>query len=459
MKIYGKLLLLSSAMGMGSTVAFTGPSVTSPSKLQSSSKTILNAEMRRFGDVSPSARERERERQEYDKYNRDVYGERRYAGGNDYTYRSQGDNFYNRTYRSPNDRTYRNVNDRYNSRGPYERTYSRYGSGYGGGYGGYGSGDNSYYNDSRYDRSYRTGVGVYDSNSRFYDRFRSPSDTYYYRDGGRSSYSPYRNGYNGYNNYRSTGGDLALRSPMGGRYMDSGLNRGQRRTTEEVWLNMEPISVQGGSLRTCAINEGVERVQLVMNTEGRPLMSTVELWQGPDNSPQKMDIYLEDGDLRPFRAIIETPGSSNAISIRNTAEMEFPLGAGVEPDYDPVGPATFLTRSESRRTVQGGAVYTTPFAPEVASVQIMLKTDGRPLNARIELLQGPNNNKQTMDIYTEDGEERPFVMVLDTPGVGNVVRIVNTATVEFPLLATVEPYLIDNRSPSTGSYEGDMTWS
>ena len=248
------------------------------------------------------------------------------------------------------------------------------------------------------------------------------------------------------------------------------------RSTPDIISEIAPqtVTVQGGSLRVCSFSEQVDRISIYLSTLGRPLNSKVELWHGPDHTPQRMEIYLEDGGLRPFRAILECPGSSssNSVAIRNTGQMEFPLTAGLEVDtslehYGPNNaPANILMdhTDSSFRPIQGGAVFTTPFAPDVSSVQIALCSDGRPIHARVELLQGPNNNKQVMEVYTEDGNERPFYMIVETPGEGNVVRVVNTATVEFPLMAAIEPYLIDedfgydNDNEYRGRGDGGMSW-
>lgn len=222
------------------------------------------------------------------------------------------------------------------------------------------------------------------------------------------------------------------------------------------------LEIQGGSLRTWTYRSpAVEQVQVVLNSDGRPLDADIELWHGPDNTPIKMRVYVENGRLRPFSSIIETPRGPNTIAIRNIGQIEFPIRASTftenldSPSYECVS---------SSKTIQGGALRTYPFDPSVESVQVYLKTDGRPLNARIELLQGPNNNKEVIELYTEDGCDRPFFCILETPGSGNVVRIVNTAPVEFPLYAGVMPYSIDkdmflNRfSRENVIIGGDVRW-
>merc|ERR1712176_265773 len=200
-----------------------------------------------------------------------------------------------------------------------------------------------------------------------------------------------------------------------------------------IWETAPSVIVQGGSLRTWS-TPTAERLQVSMRTEGRPLNANIELWQGPDNTPQKLNIYIEDGDLRPLNAVIETPRGPNSVAIYNTGQLEFPFEACVEADMpDAVGLALSALEPGSLRTVQ-----------------VILRTDGRPLNARIELLQGPNNQKQVMDVYTEDGMERPFFAVVETPGTGNVVRILNTAPMEYPMMASVEPYRVEDRGSGAG---------
>ena len=214
------------------------------------------------------------------------------------------------------------------------------------------------------------------------------------------------------------------------------------------------IQVQGGSLRTWSYRStAVEQVQVVLTTEGRPLDADIELWHGPDNTPCKMRVYVEDGQQRPFSAVIETPRGPNTVAIRNIGQIEFPLAAQVFAEDIDSPSADCISAS---MTIQGGALRTYPFSPSVDSVQVLLKTDGRPLNARIELLQGPNNNKQVVELYTEDGSDRPFFCVLETPGSGNVVRIVNTAPVEFPITAAVVPQSISEDMATGAVISGDV---
>ena len=166
-----------------------------------------------------------------------------------------------------------------------------------------------------------------------------------------------------------------------------------------------------------------------------------------------MRVYVENGQLRPFSAVIETPRGPNTVAIRNIGQLEFPFAADVYAN-DVEDPSPECTASSA--TIQGGALRTYPFDTLVDSVEVLLKTDGRPLNARIELLQGPNNNKQVVELYTEDGFDRPFFCILETPGSGNVVRVVNTAPVEFPMTAGVVPSSINSDMGSGAILGGDV---
>jgi len=219
--------------------------------------------------------------------------------------------------------------------------------------------------------------------------------------------------------------------------------RGSQSGRYQQQLIDNEILVQGNTLKTWTFNSPVvERVMVDIGTEGRPFDAEVDLWQGPDNTPQKMRVYSENGELRPFQVLLETPRAPNTVAIRNVGQMEFPMIASVAAD---VGRGSIPMASNmwyNMRTIQGGALRTYPFDPSVDSVQILLTTDGRPLTARVELLQGPNNNKQVIELYCEDGMDRPFYVVIETPGSGNVVRLVNTATVEFPMWASIEAYQI-----------------
>lgn len=234
----------------------------------------------------------------------------------------------------------------------------------------------------------------------------------------------------------------------------------------DIWETEAPQTIQGASLKTWDFNsEHLDAVQVLLKTEGRPLKADIELWQG-ENAPQKISVYSENGETRPLSAFVATPYQGHtAVAVKNSGEGEFPMKACVEADLNPTGnylagkgPANTnqlakytlqqLWQKARPKTVQGdGATYVVPLESNIQRVQILITSEKNPINARIEILEGPNNVKQVMEISTEDGKARPFFCVLDLPDpiLTNVMRVVNTGPFEFPIECRIEPFKVEDQ--------------
>lgn len=248
--------------------------------------------------------------------------------------------------------------------------------------------------------------------------------------------------------------------------------------------------VQGGSLRTFSQHIPTpEHNQVTLGTDGRPLDASIETWAGPGNTPRRMRVYSEDGYLRPFHSAEPPRGQANTMAVRNTGPLEFPMHAQIaadpswaaaeaeimstRPHHAPLAaeipaskaplagalPGTHRERvlaasgrarldSTAGTTIQGGASKSFPVDPSVGSVLIFLQTEGRNLDATIEVIQGPDSVRQVIELNEDYGYDRPFSGVIETPGYGCVVRILNTGPMAFPFSASVVPH-----SPSQPGYD------
>ena len=229
------------------------------------------------------------------------------------------------------------------------------------------------------------------------------------------------------------------------------------------WTESPPVLVQGNSLRTVSLaSRAIERVQVKLKSHGRRSLNTiVELWQGPQNTPMMIGFYSENGIQRPFTAVLETPGVGYSIALRNTGHPDFAMDASIKAEVDresggenrsfdwSTPETSIMSRTLSSSTtpeyLQGGTVCSYPMkhnVESIRSVQILLQTDGRPLNARIELLDGTSDDaKQVMEVYSDNGLARPFFTIFETPGITSdtIVRVVNTSPGEYRMLAYVSP--------------------
>lgn len=247
-------------------------------------------------------------------------------------------------------------------------------------------------------------------------------------------------------------GNKYYQDQFGGRHLEVPLaGSGYQQSTQKS-------RVDGGSNSQWSSSnnprDGIvtERSIVSMESDGRPMVGEVKLWEGPGNTAQKMRVYSEDGALRRFQTLVETPRQDvgHTFSVQNIASQEFPMQATVAKDVSGMprqriqGETSGRERYSERgvtRPVPGGSLKTFTIGSAVEQVEITIESDGLPIMATIELWEGPGQARQVAEVYVDDGYSRPFSALIDTPGFsGCTIAIRNEGTVEFPLKAKVEPY-------------------
>lgn len=89
----------------------------------------------------------------------------------------------------------------------------------------------------------------------------------------------------------------------------------------------------------------------------------------------------------------------------------------------------------------GKTIRTYQMTDDVERVQYVLRTNGRPLKAMVQLWCGPRRNTHTLEIDSEDGNTTPYRGILrfkPGQGMGQVLKIQTNAGEEFPLEVGVE---------------------
>jgi len=235
----------------------------------------------------------------------------------------------------------------------------------------------------------------------------------------------------------------ALRSSPASLEPAGGSSGSPRAASWDVYsINGRPMRIEGKSRRSWPFTDITkEVVQCVLQTEGRPMNCDIELWIGPDWTPLTLKAYSENGKTYPVQTLVGTRNKNAEVEIRNVGSSEMPVTAACS--YATGALATLretIAESMEGRYIEGGAVYSVPFGSDVDQIQILLKTDTMQLNARVEILNGPNNKKQEFEVFTNNGMLNSLYVLCNTPAGGShTVRITNIAPLEFPCRAYVVP--------------------
>jgi hypothetical protein len=118
--------------------------------------------------------------------------------------------------------------------------------------------------------------------------------------------------------------------------------------------------------------------------------------------------------------------------------MAFPISASVVTGGGGGG-GGILPQFSGGTTVQGGALKTFAIQdPAVRSVRISIQSQGLPIHAKIEVLQGPNSVRTVADIDSQDGQRHSFDGMVETPGPSTIL-VTNKGPLEFPIEVLLEP--------------------
>jgi hypothetical protein len=217
-----------------------------------------------------------------------------------------------------------------------------------------------------------------------------------------------------------------------------GFDTGAALSTSSSDWDMNAISpdgslvkrIEGQTRKTWNFNDvSQDRVSVAVGSEGRPVHSDLDLWIGPDWTPFKLNAYSEDGKLRPIQTLIGTRNKPVNIDIVNTGPSEFPLTAAASYAK---GTMVQVAQRPKGEICQGSSIRSYAVDPSTKQLEVCLRTDGKQLNAKIELLNSPNNPKQTYEVFTNNGELNSLCVCFKTPDESTTVRVHNLASVEFP---------------------------
>jgi hypothetical protein len=186
---------------------------------------------------------------------------------------------------------------------------------------------------------------------------------------------------------------------------------------------------------------GSSKVQMLVQSHGRPVTARVELWCGPIRRTHFMDINCMNGSETPFRATLTFKNTDSAgpqvLQINTKEDSAFPAFVGVDvltPDRCKERQAVFdaIWKSSTKIYSQGNkTIRSVPIADNCKSVQLLVwsKDVGKKsFKVNIEMLQGPNCKRQYYELQCGGGSQ-PYHAVFETPGNGWTFRLLNTKTI------------------------------